>query len=121
METKFTPGPWIHDGLGIMVDARPVSGDHPVSATTGTSPVASICGYHGDRYTQIANANLIAAAPELYTEHAQWASTLGQMAVAILQGDLRAANIIACELKIEFNTDGSPRVASAALAKARGE
>lgn len=67
---------------------------------------------------QDANAKLIAAAPELLDEHKDWAATFGRALVAALQGDYEDVNRLARELKLEWKTDGTPRLKSDAIAKA---
>lgn len=59
METKFTPGPWVTaDSHG------PLESGTSVQSTHDQWLVATTTGYYG-RDTQIANARLIAAAPDM--------------------------------------------------------
>ncbi|WP_315136428.1 hypothetical protein [Achromobacter marplatensis] len=103
--TTFTPGPWtVSDNHGKRY-IEPV-GDN--------EPVAMICRGHADAY--LANADLIAAAPELY--HAL-DDLFTDMIIA--QGNMRDA------AKRDTRWEGcaeeiQPRIdaARAALAKARG-
>ena len=59
-ETKFTPGPWWIDGQGI--GPKSFADDQSYGITT---PVAYIEEYDWPE-NHVANAHLIAAAPELY-------------------------------------------------------
>lgn len=103
-EIKHTPGPWTNHG-------RITQPGLPHSAVAAETLIARVYSKHfGDTEQEIANANLIAAAPDLLTvsEHAiQW-----------LQGD-------------KWRFDGDPtkresweimmRALKNAVAKARGE
>lgn len=57
------------------------------------------------------------AIAEQCKEHDDWAATLGQLVVALMQDDLALAKDIARGIRLEFTTDGSPRAESAALRK----
>lgn len=87
---KFTPGPWVADGTTVYADAFK-SGRNVYGA------VACLAiGEDDTAFQEIANAHLIAAAPDLYEA---------------LEGVLRVAD----RQTVEFDA------ARAALAKARGE
>jgi hypothetical protein len=88
-ETKFTPGPW-----KIVEDRVPSS----LEVYGGTTAICE-CWRRANPETEIANANLIAAAPELYV-------VLDQIAT-----DIESQGVL-----IEWH-----QVALDALAKARGE
>lgn len=58
-ETKFTPGPWVNHG-------RITQPGLPHSAVAADTLIARVYSKHfGDTEQEIANANLIAAAPDL--------------------------------------------------------
>jgi hypothetical protein len=91
-ETKFTPGPWIKRGKGTI-------------ETNGGAEVASVMDGQMldrvDRETQEANANLIAAAPELY-------EAIKELLYALQDDE-------------NWRTSGVYEDAESALAKARGD
>jgi len=58
-DTKFTPGPWERYGVDGSVDIDIVT-------NPGSTDATSVCRVHWNGYDHDANANLIAAAPDLY-------------------------------------------------------
>jgi hypothetical protein len=99
--SAHTPGPWIADPTGLVVDAA----HHASPAKTGTFPVCFPSGYFGRGEQQQANARLIAAAPELLD--------IALRSLALMQ---QAAELFDMPLPMGFVAD-----ANAAIAKATGE
>lgn len=101
METKFTKGPWlarVEDDEDSGAGAQVYEVYESATMHEHTLPILTLCNYRKDDVELLANAHLIAAAPELYDAL--------QMAVNYMEDD-----IISLDMKILY----------AALAKARGE
>lgn len=117
-QPKWTPGKWRVDPEN--------NGD--IQAVDGPLEIASVDprvltgGIKPDSAEEIiANAVLIASAPDLYAEHDDWAAQFGKAVIAFLQGDDSVFADLAHNMPIEFDTDGSPRLRSTVLRRARGE
>lgn len=119
--TKHTPGPWDWTWDGEGQPGR-------VAKTLPCEPVED-CGYDSvcialtydqrGRFDQRANAQLIAAAPELLEEHQQWAEWFGEALVLALQSDYSKVDELARTFRLSFAT-GSAVIKSDAIAKATG-
>ena len=102
-KTKFTPGPWTSGIRGVLGALR-----FSVAPENDFGKIVSICGDYGaeDKEESIANARLIAAAPDMYEA----------LEAAILEYGKPGG---------PWNVPSSPgswiEKARAAIAKARGE
>jgi len=110
-DTKFTPGPWQVEDGSLPINVETVSG-------------ACICDVWefavGDD-EPAANAHLIAAAPDMYAEHKQWAEQFGHALMAVMQEDYSPITELAMQMPFDFHEGGSSTLRSAALAKAEGK
>jgi hypothetical protein len=98
MTPKFTPGPWRACPVqGVDYDFRPIARD----VSHGAAPYHARVDYTGDEAETDANANLIAAAPDLYAA----------LEMLLNDGVIDAA----------IMEPGRVSIARAALKKARGE
>ena len=121
-ETNWTPGPWQMEPvlLGCELEQAYDVGPAGVMEDYRIAIVKAECG--GDDEQVLANARLIAAAPDLYEELDQMAAVLGRIAVAASCLDWEeVASICFAELGVDFLEDGSPKAKTKSLAKARGE
>ncbi len=116
-ETKFTPGPW---ESGINQKGGYSNG--MVVRPAGQFPHGEWIADCGDKYDneRIANAELIAAAPDLYAELQKSVEQMliGLTAVQKLVEKSGAAEVLS---KVEKEMMTQIRNVNAALAKARGE
>lgn len=64
-----------------------------------------------------ANINLIAAAPDLFTEHGEWAAMFGEALALALQSDYSKVDELAKSMRLIF-PGCTPTLYSAAIAKA---
>ena len=121
-ESKFTKGPWKVEYS--QETGRPL-GIYAPNDTGIPGAVGNIVRRNGiglpSSETAQANAYLIASAPDLLEEHEAWAAIFGKALVDALQGDYDEVNRMAREFKLEWETDGAPRLQSAIIAKAKGE
>lgn len=121
METKFTKAPWLvreNDFIGDKLDIwhNDYSGVEQIpvaSVEIGLNPLFDA--------EQKANAHLIAAAPDLYAEHKEWAEKFGAAMMAVMQEDFQPIIDLAMHMPFDFHDSGEPTLRSQALAKARGE
>lgn len=100
-----TPGPW--GASGVFVDA--LSSEQMIAKA-----------HYGENVTfsqAKRNARLIAAAPDLFTEHGEWAAMFGEALALALQGDYSKVDELAKSMRIIF-PDCTPTLYSAAIAKA---
>ena len=106
-ETKFTPGPWV---VNEQFAATELLDGHYCAITAGSGVYGSGCyehdGFEITGYIGMANAHLIASAPELY-------EALSDV-MAQLSGQEKSCGH-------DFNCVCPTEAAAAALAKARGE
>lgn len=69
----------------------------------------------------LANSHLIAAAPDLLSEHQEWSIRFGAALMAVMQEDYGPITDLAMSMPFDFHESGSPTVRSAAIAKAKGQ
>lgn len=103
-EAKHTPGPWhINEECEGIFNRK--------------------CLYVCDVPVANENAHLIVAAPDLLSEHEEWSELLGEVKIALLQGDREEALHMLEAVEVVFGPrdDGGPSAKSAAIAKAKGE
>lgn len=108
MMSKHTPGPWrlILDTWRYPVVQRQSAGGFQVMAL--------------DDDVAVADARLIATAPELLDEHERWARQFGAALMAVMQEDYGPIRELAISMPFDFHGDGSPTLRSDAIAKATG-
>ena len=115
-ETKFTPGPW----KWMYFRDR----DGSIDATAPSHLIGGdglcVARHKADWRVKEANAHLIVAAPELYTEHKEWTHLLGAIATQAHARDIDMILELVGRLELT-SSNGLPIVRSKALAKARGE
>ncbi|HIO30763.1 hypothetical protein [Marinobacter salarius] len=121
-DIKFTPGPWMLSEESpriIKRDFRGIGSDG--GCLIGSAMGRDDSGFYADNEEADANAHLMVAAPEMYSEHQQWAEDFGRALMAVMQEDYSLITELAMQMPFDFHEGGSPTLRSAALAKARGE
>lgn len=103
MDTKWTSGPW------LIGEDQCVDETWSIVTTTGGSVVANV----NDRHNRLANAHLIATAPDM--------APLVEVLASLPIGPNTADDVPLYGLDGVYITHGHVRAARAALAKARGE
>lgn len=113
-EAKHTPGPW-------SCSYEPQPNGCPIVGARGlmVAMLAHTVNMPQQREEAIANARLIAAAPELAEEHQRWAAWFGEALVLALQGDYSKVDELAKSMKFTFDT-GTAVLRSDVIAKATG-
>jgi len=113
-ELKASPGAW----SAAFEEAVRVKCSRGTVAT-----VSQVSLLYGRTKEEVAaNAHLIAAAPDLYEEHAAWARSITSILIKLLDGDAELAlEMLEDDFIVDCDEHGYPEVQSIALAKARGE
>lgn len=106
MNTKYTPGPWIHS---------PVSeeGHFDIESADRSTLVCSGAGFYGDTCPAAANARLIAASPELLEAL--------QRAVEYLKANRPKGKVTKIFSQLNEHENGVLKPALIAIAKATGQ